>query len=197
MNVNKAELVKMGTSEEHFPTDRLGEVMLSGRSNVGKSSFINTMTNRKNLAYTSGNPGKTQTLNFYNINDVMYFVDVPGYGYARVSQKQREAFGQMIENYITTREVLKLAVLLIDFRHAPTEDDILMYGFFKHFEIPVLVIGTKVDKIGTTVRMRHEKTIKSKLMYNASDHFVRFSSVTNEGRDEAWSIINQYIKRDE
>jgi GTP-binding protein len=193
MNVDIAELVKMGTTNEHFPTDQKPEIMLSGRSNVGKSSFINSMTNRKNLAYTSARPGKTQTLNFYNINDLLYFVDVPGYGYAKVSRKQREAFGEMIENYIQTREELKLAVLLVDFRHAPSEDDILMYGFYKYFQIPVLVIGTKVDKVGTTIRQRHEKTIKNALKFNNDDYFVRYSSETNEGRDEAWKIIMKYV----
>src|SRR5690606_18389420 len=103
-------------------SDGLPEILLSGRSNVGKSSFINTMTNRKNLAYTSSKPGKTQTLNFYRINDAFYFVDVPGYGYAKVSQKKRQAFGRMIEGYIQTRKELRLAILIVDLRHPPTED---------------------------------------------------------------------------
>lgn len=193
MNVTKAELVKMGTDSEHFPTDGLPEIMLSGRSNVGKSSFINSMTNRKNLAYTSSKPGKTQTLNFYHINESFYFVDVPGYGYAKVSQKQRQAFGRMIENYIQTREELRLSVLLVDFRHPPTEDDVLMYNYYKHFDIPVLVIATKVDKVRKTHRQRHKKILRETLDLHPTDHVVLFSSVTKEGRDDAWQVIANFL----
>lgn len=193
MQVNQATLVKMGTREEHFPTDDLPEIMLSGRSNVGKSSFINAITNRKNLAYTSSKPGKTQTLNFYQINEQFYFVDVPGYGYAKVSQKERMAFGQMVETYIATREDLRLAVLLVDFRHQPTEDDVLMYQFFKHYDIPVLVVATKMDKVGKTHRARHEKRIKKTLGFTNEDYFIPFSSVTNEGKDQVWQILQPYF----
>jgi GTP-binding protein len=192
MNVDKAELVKMGTTGEHFPNDQLPEIMLSGRSNVGKSSFINSMTNRKKLAYTSTKPGKTQTLNFYNINDLMYFVDVPGYGYAKVSRKQREEFGTMIEGYIQSRKQLRLAVLLVDFRHTPTEDDCLMYDFLKYFHIPVMIIATKMDKVGTSTRKSHEKAIKKKLNFHEADFFIPYSSETFEGKDAAWQIISQY-----
>ena len=193
MNVDKAELVKMGTSGEHFPDDQLPEIMLSGRSNVGKSSFINSMTNRKNLAYISTRPGKTQTLNFYNINDKLYYVDVPGYGYARVSHKQKEEFGVMIENYIQTRKQLRLAVQLVDFRHKPSDHDVMMYNFLKYFHIPVMVIATKMDKVGKTTRKKHENAIKSTLDFHDADFFIPYSSVTNEGKKEAWEIINQYI----
>lgn len=193
MHIEQAVLVKMGTNDSHFPTDGRPEIMLSGRSNVGKSSFINSMTNRNNLAYTSSKPGKTQTLNFYNINNLLYFVDVPGYGYAKVSQKQREAFGKMIESYIATRKQLRLAILLIDFRHEPTEDDILMYQFYKYYQIPVLVIGTKIDKVGTTIRMRQERLIKNALDFDQQDHFIQYSSVTHEGREAAWEIIKKYV----
>jgi GTP-binding protein len=194
MHVDKAELVGMGTSEDHFPKNGLREIILSGRSNVGKSSFINSMTNRKNLAYTSGQPGKTQTLNFYNIDDKCHFVDVPGYGYARVSRKQREEFGVMIENYFRTRQELVLAVLLVDFRHLPTEDDIIMYDFLKHFNIPTLVIATKVDKVGTSHHYKQERLIKQKLNFEPTDYFVKYSSETNLGRDEAWKIINYFLR---
>lgn len=193
MMVTKAELVSMGMTAEHFPTDGLPEILLSGRSNVGKSSFINTMTNRKNLAYTSSKPGKTQTLNFYRINDAFYFVDVPGYGYAKVSQKKRQAFGRMIEGYIQTRKELRLAILIVDLRHPPTEDDVLMYNYFKHYHIPVLVIATKADKIGKTLRPRHQKVLHATLGIQPEDHVVLFSSVTKEGRETAWKIITRYV----
>jgi len=195
MIISKAELVAMGTNETHFPQDGLKEIVLSGRSNVGKSSFINSMVQRTKLAYISGNPGKTQTLNFYNINDSMYFVDVPGYGYARVSRTQREAFGKMIESYLKTRKSLTLAILLVDFRHVPTENDILMYNFFKFYEIKTIIVATKLDKIGKTHYMRHEKRIKEALNFSEGDYFVRYSSETNEGRDEAWSLIMDVIKK--
>jgi len=195
MIVNKAKLNFMGTNSEHFPSDNYPEIVFLGRSNVGKSSFINSLTQRKKLAYTSSNPGKTQTLNFYNINDSLYFVDVPGYGYAKVSKKQREAFGKMIENYLTTREELVLAILLIDFRHQPTEDDCLMYNYLKFYNINTLIIGTKVDKVGKTLYKRQEKLIKSTLDFNNDDLFVKYSSVTNQGKDEVWKIIHQIVKR--
>ncbi|QVK19025.1 ribosome biogenesis GTP-binding protein YihA/YsxC [Mycoplasmatota bacterium] len=189
MLITKAELVAMGTNESHFPQDGLKEIVLAGRSNVGKSSFINSMVQRNKLAYTSSNPGKTQTLNFYNINDRMYFVDVPGYGYARVSKHQREAFGQMIESYLKTRKELMLAILLIDFRHKPTEDDILMYEFLKYYHIKTLVVATKCDKIGKTHYMRHEKMIKQAINFSKDDYFIRYSSHTNSGREDTWKLI--------
>ncbi len=193
MLITKAELVAMGTDENHFPTDGLKEVMLLGRSNVGKSSFINSMVERKNLAYTSSNPGKTQTMNFYKINDSFYFVDVPGYGYAKVGKIKREAFGKMIEKYITQRKTLVLAILLIDFRHGPTEDDILMYEYLKYYHINTLIIATKADKVGKTLYIRHEKMIKQALDFHNKDHFLRYSSVTNEGRVDAWNVILTYL----
>jgi GTP-binding protein len=193
--INKAELVKMGTREEHFPQDGLKEIVLAGRSNVGKSSFINSMVNRKKLAYTSSNPGKTQTLNFYNINDFCYFVDVPGYGYANVNRIKREEFGVMIESYLKTRIPLALAVLLVDFRHEPTEDDLLMYNFFKYYNIKTIVVGTKIDKVGTTQHDKHEKLIKQTLKFNQYDHFIRYSSETDEGRDEAWKLILSILNK--
>ena len=194
MNINKASLEAMGTSDEHFPKTGLKEVVLAGRSNVGKSSFINSMVNRKNLAYTSGRPGKTQTLNFYNIDDRLYFVDVPGYGYAKVSKKQRQEFGMMIENYLKNRKELTLAVLLIDFRHPPSEDDCLMYDFLKYYQIKTVIVATKSDKIGTTQHIKHEKMIKKTLNFDQNDYFIKYSSVTNVGRDDTWKLINKVIR---
>ncbi|MFZ8102334.1 ribosome biogenesis GTP-binding protein YihA/YsxC, partial [Staphylococcus arlettae] len=147
INPNEIEILISAVKSEQYPETGLSEVALSGRSNVGKSSFINSMIGRKNMARTSQQPGKTQTLNFYNIDNQLVFVDVPGYGYAKVSKKQREAFGKMIEQYITERDSLKLVIQLVDLRHNPTEDDILMYNFLKYYELPTLVIATKEDKI--------------------------------------------------
>ena len=147
VNPNEIELLISAVKPEQYPETGLSEVGLSGRSNVGKSTFINSMIGRKNMARTSQQPGKTQTLNFYNIDNQLVFVDVPGYGYAKVSKKQREAFGKMIEKYISQREELKLVIQLVDLRHNPTEDDVLMYNYLKHFDIPTLIICTKEDKI--------------------------------------------------
>ncbi|PTK99373.1 YihA family ribosome biogenesis GTP-binding protein, partial [Staphylococcus haemolyticus] len=143
INPNNIDLIISAVQEAQYPDTGLSEVALSGRSNVGKSSFINSMIGRKNMARTSQQPGKTQTLNFFNIDDQLIFVDVPGYGYAKVSKSQREKFGKMIEEYLTKRESLKLVIQLVDLRHNPTEDDILMYNYLKHFDIPTLVICTK------------------------------------------------------
>ncbi|MEJ3681434.1 ribosome biogenesis GTP-binding protein YihA/YsxC, partial [Staphylococcus aureus] len=136
VNTNNIELIISAVKEEQYPETELSEVALSGRSNVGKSTFINSMIGRKNMARTSQQPGKTQTLNFYNIDEQLIFVDVPGYGYAKVSKTQREKFGKMIEEYITKRENLQLVIQLVDLRHDPTQDDILMYNYLKHFDIP-------------------------------------------------------------
>ncbi|MFO7001148.1 ribosome biogenesis GTP-binding protein YihA/YsxC, partial [Staphylococcus aureus] len=131
VNPNNIELIISAVKEDQYPETELSEVALSGRSNVGKSTFINSMIGRKNMARTSQQPGKTQTLNFYNIDEQLIFVDVPGYGYAKVSKTQREKFGKMIEEYITKRENLQLVIQLVDLRHDPTQDDILMYNYLK------------------------------------------------------------------
>ena len=147
MNVHNAEIVISAVSPKQYPESQLPEIALAGRSNVGKSSFINTLINRKNLARTSGKPGKTQTLNFYLIEDALHFVDVPGYGYAKVSKTERAKWGKMIETYITQREQLRAVVSLIDLRHPPTQDDIQMYEFLKYYDLPVIIVATKADKI--------------------------------------------------
>ncbi|GAE43992.1 GTP-binding protein EngB [Mesobacillus boroniphilus JCM 21738] len=147
MKVNSAEIVISAVRPNQYPESNLPEFALAGRSNVGKSSFINKMLNRKSLARTSSKPGKTQTLNFYLINEMLHFVDVPGYGYAKVSKSEREAWGKMIETYITSREQLKAMLLIVDLRHPPSKDDVMMYDFLKHYGIPVIIIATKADKI--------------------------------------------------
>jgi len=177
MIIRDAKFIKSATAEEHYPEDNLPEILLSGRSNVGKSSFINSVLNRKNIAHVSGRPGKTQTLNFYLINENFYFVDVPGYGYARVSKTDREKFGKMIEEYLLTRKQLRLVVLLVDFRHKPSEDDILMYNYLSNYDIPCLVVGTKVDKVPKTKRSKCEKQIIETLGMDP-DMFLPYSSET-------------------
>ena len=189
VNTHNADILLSATNKSHYPQDDIPEVALAGRSNVGKSSFINTMLNRKNLARTSGKPGKTQLLNFFNIDDKLRFVDVPGYGYARVSKKEREKWGKMIEEYLTTRENLRAVVSLVDLRHEPSADDVQMYEFLKYYEIPVILVATKADKIPRGKWNKHESMIKKKLDFDKTDIFIIFSSVNKTGVEEAWDAI--------
>ncbi|MGY0693159.1 ribosome biogenesis GTP-binding protein YihA/YsxC [Virgibacillus sp. FSP13] len=193
MKVTNAEIVISAVSKKQYPGDQLPEIALAGRSNVGKSSFINKLINRKNLARTSSKPGKTQTLNFYKINEMFYFVDVPGYGYAKVSKKEREKWGGMMEEYFETRDTLQAVLLITDIRHEPTEDDVLMYDFLKHYELPVVVIATKLDKIPKGKRAKYlQRTIQT-LQVETNDIVLPFSAETGEGKDEAWGILKSYI----
>lgn len=189
INTHNADILLSAANKSHYPQDDIPEVALAGRSNVGKSSFINTLLNRKNLARTSGKPGKTQLLNFFNVDDKLRLVDVPGYGYARVSKKEREKWGRMIEEYLTSRENLKAVVSLVDFRHEPSADDVQMYEFLKYYEIPVILVATKADKIPRGKWNKHESMIKKKLGFGTSDSFIIFSSVTKEGLEKSWDEI--------
>ena len=191
-NTHNADILLSATNKSHYPQDDIPEVALAGRSNVGKSSFINTMLNRKNLARTSGKPGKTQLLNFFNIDDKLRFVDVPGYGYARVSKKEREKWGKMIEEYLTSRENLRAVVSLVDLRHEPSADDVQMYEFLKYYEIPVILVATKADKIPRGKWNKHESMIKKKLDFDKTDTFIIFSSINKTGVEEAWDAIFDY-----
>ncbi|HCV2867717.1 TPA: YihA family ribosome biogenesis GTP-binding protein [Staphylococcus aureus] len=193
VNPNNIELIISAVKEEQYPETELSEVALSGRSNVGKSTFINSMIGRKNMARTSQQPGKTQTLNFYNIDEQLIFVDVPGYGYAKVSKTQREKFGKMIEEYITKRENLQLVIQLVDLRHDPTQDDILMYNYLKHFDIHTLVICTKEDKIPKGKVQKHIKNIKTQLDMDPDDTIVSYSSIQNNKQQQIWNLIEPYI----
>ena len=163
-----------------------------GRSNVGKSSFINTLIERKNFARTSSKPGKTQTLNFYLVNDAFYLVDVPGYGYASVSKDTQKKFGLMIEEYLKSRENLKHVFMLIDYRHKPTEDDVLMYEFLKYYNLDITIVATKYDKVSKNSRIKQDKLIKDTLKFNDNE-FITFSTVTKKGRIEILSILEENI----
>ena len=192
------EYVISAVSKKQFPNvNNLNEYVFLGRSNVGKSSFINTFVERKNFARTSAKPGKTQTLNFYLVNSDFYLVDVPGYGYASVDKKTQEKFGKMIEEYLEKREELKRVFMLVDFRHKPTEDDVLMYNFLKYYNIPVTIIATKVDKIGTSKQESCKKLIMSTLDLVVGDDLILFSSVTKLGRDKVLEKIEDLISEDE
>ena len=193
MKVTSSDIVISAVKPEQYPSNPIPEFALAGRSNVGKSSFINKMINRKSLASTSSKPGKTQTLNFYIINDVLHFVDVPGYGYAKVSKTERAAWGRMIETYFTSREQLRAAVLIVDLRHPPTKDDITMYEFLKHYEIPCIVIATKADKIPKGKWQKHLKITRETLGLAKEDELLLFSSETGEGKDQVWGLLKKYM----
>ena len=178
-----------------YPIDNKNEFLLVGRSNVGKSSFINTLIERKNFARTSSKPGKTQTLNFYKVNDCFYLVDVPGYGYASVSKDTQKKFGLMIEEYLEERKNLKHVFLLIDYRHKPTEDDLLMYEFLKYYNLDITIVATKYDKVGKNSRIKQDKLIKDTLKLSSDDEVITFSTVTKKGRSEVLSIIEGYNEK--
>ncbi|TAA68173.1 ribosome biogenesis GTP-binding protein YihA/YsxC [Planococcus salinarum] len=189
MKVNNVELVISAVRPDQYPEDGLPEFALAGRSNVGKSSFINKMIGRKSMARISSKPGKTQTLNFYKIEEKLFYVDVPGYGYAKVSKSEREAWGKMIERYITDREPLRAVIQIVDLRHPPSRDDVAMYDFMKHFGIPCLIIATKADKIPKGKWDKHKKIVRDTLEMEKTDPLIIFSSETGLGKDEAWKEI--------
>lgn len=193
MKINSVELSNVAVRRSQYPTDDKPEFLLIGRSNVGKSSFTNTVMERKNFARISGKPGKTQTINFYKVNDDFYLVDVPGYGYASASHSKQKKFGMMIEEYLSERKDLKQVFMLVDFRHKPSHDDLLMYNFLKYYEVKVTLIATKVDKIGTTQREKYKKQILDNIDLAIGDELVLFSSKTKLGKKEIQSIIEKEV----
>ena len=193
MTIKSADLEIMVTRISQYPEGALPEFLLVGRSNVGKSSFINCLLNRKNLAYTSSKPGKTKTLNFYLVNKNFYLVDVPGYGYAMVSRKTQEKFGMMIEEYLKSRTQLKRVFMLVDFRIKPTEDDVLMYNFLKYYNIPVTIIATKADKVGGSKKEKCLKQIMDTIDLVVGDDLIVFSSTTKLGRNDTLDKIESLV----
>ena len=187
--IHKAQFMLCAAWKSQWPENDLPEICLAGRSNVGKSSFINTITNHSKLAKVSGTPGKTRTLNFFNINDELRLVDGPGYGYAKVNDKIKESFGDMLDTYLRERDVLKGLVLIVDYRHKPTHDDKMMYDYAKHYHIPVIVVATKEDKLKRNDLKKNEKIIKDTLGFDKNDIFLRFSSLNKVGIDEVWEKI--------
>lgn len=191
MEIKKADLEVIATRRSQYPDTVKPEFLLVGRSNVGKSSFINTILSRKNIAHISSRPGKTQTLNFYSVNDAFYIIDVPGYGYAQVDKKTQAKFGMMIEEYLEKREQLKRVFLLVDFRHQPSEDDVLMYNFLKYYKVPVTVIATKADKVGGSKKDKNLKVILDTLDLVVGDDLIVFSSVTKLGVKEVLQKLEE------
>ena len=196
MDIKKAELEVIATRRSQYPDDGKPEFLLVGRSNVGKSSFINCLLSRKNLAHTSSKPGKTQTLNFYGVNNSFYLIDVPGYGYAATDKKTQAKFGMMIEEYLEKRDCLKRVFLLVDFRLKPTEDDLLMYNFLKYYNLPVTIIATKSDKVGGSKKEKNLKVIMDTFDLVVGDDLVVFSSVTKLGVKEVLNKIESLLETD-
>lgn len=193
MEIKKSEFTISAPRVSMCPKDNKLEYAFIGRSNVGKSSFINTLVERKNFAHTSSKPGKTQTLNFYLVNDTFYLVDVPGYGYANVSKEKQKKFGLMIEDYIKNRSNLQRVFLLVDYRHKPTEDDILMYNYLKYYNLNITIVATKYDKIKKNGRIKQDKLIKSALKLGDDEMFIPFSTITKKGREDVLKIIESYL----
>lgn len=191
MKINSVNLVMSAVRRSQYPTDELPEYLLVGRSNVGKSSFINTLINRKNYARTSATPGKTQTINFYLVNDEFYLVDAPGYGFAALSRAKQKKFGLMMEDYLQNRPNLKQVFMLVDFRHKPTNDDLMMYDFLKHYKIPVTIVATKTDKVGITLQQKQRNSLLNELDMVVGDDFVMFSNVTKLGKNDIYQKIER------
>ena len=193
MKINSVELTISAVRESQYPNDNKKEFLLIGRSNVGKSSFINTIINRKSFARTSATPGKTQTLNFYKVNEEFYLVDDPGYGFAKVRNSLKKKFGLIIENYLKSRENLQMVFLLIDFRHKPTEDDVLMYEYLKYYNIPVTIVCTKLDKVSKNNFDKNKKIVMKELKLDSEQNLILFSSITKNGKNEIYDEIEKYL----
>ncbi|MBP3665218.1 MAG: YihA family ribosome biogenesis GTP-binding protein [Tyzzerella sp.] len=197
MKIKNVELsIVCGITSTLPETDRV-EIAFAGKSNVGKSSLINALMNRKALARTSATPGKTQTINFYNINDIMYLVDLPGYGYAKVSEREKEQWGKLIERYLNTSKQLKAVFLLIDIRHEPSANDKLMYEWIVAQGYHPIIIATKLDKLKRSQVQKHVKMIKEGLHLLPGTVVIPFSSETKQGREEIWELIETNFLTDE
>ena len=189
MNVNNVSLEAVAVKKEQYPSTGFPEVAFAGKSNVGKSSLINTMINRKALARTSQNPGKTRTINFYNVEDLLYFVDLPGYGYAKAPKSEQQKWGKMIEGYLLNRNELRAIIMLVDIRHEPGENDLLMYVWLKHYGHNIIIIATKSDKLKRSQLDKHKKMLKNAFGLEKEDILIPFSSETKNGKEELWEVI--------
>ena len=190
MNIVHAELGVTAVRPDQFPNNERVEVAFVGRSNVGKSSMINTMLGRKSLVRTSGSPGKTRTINFFEVEQDWYFVDLPGYGYAKVSKQESEKWGNMIEAYLKDRKQLLGLVLLLDIRHEPNNNDKMLYEWCKHYELPVILVATKSDKLKRSQLQKHTAMIRRAL--EAEEEVLPFSSLDKTGRERLWAVLEEY-----
>lgn len=191
--VKKAEFVSSFVDMKSLPDTNLPEIALVGRSNVGKSSLINKVVNRKNLAKSSSTPGKTRTLNYYLINSAFYLVDLPGYGFAKVSKVERDKWGKMIEKYLSSRQQLRGVIQLLDIRHPPTENDIMMKEWLEHFEIPILLIATKTDKVSRNEKSKNLAVIRKSLNLEPDQMPIPFSAESGEGVNEVKEALEEIL----
>lgn len=193
MKIRSAEITMSAVNRSQYPDEGIPEIALVGRSNVGKSSTVNTLLNRRNFARTSQTPGKTRTINFYLINKEFFFVDLPGYGYAKIAKSEKEKWGVIMERYLQERDELCAIFLLVDIRHEPTNDDVMMYEWIKHFGYNCVVIATKADKISRGQYQKHMNIIRKKLQMDPNEKILPISSLKKTGVEEIWNeIINQY-----
>lgn len=193
MEIKQAEFITSAVVKGQYPKDDLTEIAFVGRSNVGKSSLINSLTNRRKLAKTSSTPGKTRLINFFLINNSFYFVDLPGYGYAKVSKTEQATWGKIIESYLLKRPQLKTVVLLLDCRHKPTEDDILMNNWIKYYGYDILYVATKSDKLTKNELVKSEKLIKETLKLNKDEKILYFSSLNKDGKERLLEAIDNKL----
>ena len=193
MEVINVNLEAVGVKHSQYPGTGLPEVAFVGKSNVGKSTLINAIVRRKALARTSSSPGKTRTINFYNVENLLYIVDVPGYGYAKAPKSEIEKWGRMIEEYLEKREELEAIVMLVDIRHEPGQNDILMYEWLKHYGYDIIIAATKVDKINRSQIQKQLSVIKKKLNLSAQDKLIPFSGVSKAGVEELWDVIENIV----
>ena len=194
MIVKKAELEAIAARKNQYPEDSLKEIAFAGRSNVGKSSLLNLLTNRKNLARVSGSPGKTRTINFYRINDSFRIVDLPGYGYAKVSKSVTESWGSMMETYFQSRQGLVKVIQLVDIRHAPSRQDVEMYQYLRHFGLDGIVVATKADKISRNQLPKQIKLIRQTLKLSAEDVVIPVSALKKTGYEELLDVMEEILE---
>ncbi len=197
MVIKKVSLETVIGVTSKIPENQMPEIAFAGKSNVGKSSLINALMNRKSLARTSAQPGKTQTINFYNINDDLYFVDLPGYGYAKVSLEAKEKWGKMVERYLKKSRQLRAVFLLIDIRHDPSVNDRQMYEWICANGYHPIIIATKLDKINRSQIQKHIKMVKQGLSVDKNTVVIPFSAVSKQGRDEIYALIDKIISNEE
>jgi GTP-binding protein len=191
MKIKQAEFVGVFVDMDQLPTDQLPEVAIVGRSNVGKSSLINRLANRKNLAKSSSTPGKTRTINFYCFNRSWYLVDLPGYGFAKVSRREKAGWGKMIEKYLSGRKTLRGVILLVDIRHSPSVDDRTMKDWLEHHQIPFMVVATKADKLSRSARQKNLAMIRRELQLPMEQPPLGFSAVSGEGLEELLQALQE------
>ena len=193
MHVTSAKFVKVTLRSKDYPKDRKSEFAFLGRSNVGKSSLMNALLGKKRLAKTSSTPGKTQTINFFEVNGQFYFVDLPGYGFAKVPRKVKAKWGRVVNEYLEEREPLRLVVLLIDSRHKPSVHDHEVLEFLDRVEVPTVLVATKIDKLKRSERKRNLERIREALALSEDALILPFSVVTGEGKKELWSVIEELL----